>query len=128
MSRAIERARASLDDFLRTAAAPPPGTSNFGLKVRISDETNTEYFWVNTVSVQSAGFGGILGNEPRAVKKYKLGERIAFQRDQIVDWTYIDRSKGSPRMVGNFTACALLTKEPPAQAREYKERIGLACE
>jgi uncharacterized protein YegJ (DUF2314 family) len=98
------------------------------VKVRISDGTQNEYFWVNTVAPDGAGFTGILGNEPRLVKKHKLGERITFPRDQIVDWTYIDRSNGSARMVGNFTACAMLTKEPPAQAQEFKEWYGLTCE
>ncbi|MGZ8407195.1 MAG: hypothetical protein ACXWVJ_04125 [Caulobacteraceae bacterium] len=60
------------------------------------------------------------------MKKHKLGERIEFSRGQIADWTYIDGAKG--QMVGNFTGCALLTKEPPAQAEEFKRLYGLQCD
>ena len=31
-------------------------------------------------------------------------------------------------MMGNFTACALLTKEPPARAESFKRQYGLSCD
>jgi hypothetical protein len=31
------------------------------------------------------------------------------------------------KMYGNFTACALLTREPPQQAAEFRRRYGLEC-
>ena len=126
MRRAFEKARATLDTFLKEASAPREGNSSFALKVAVSDGQNTEYFWVNRFSNTGPNFVGHLGNEPRMVKKYKFDERFQFDREQIVDWTYIDTK--TRRMVGNFTACALLTKEPPAQAEEFKKRYGLVCE
>ena len=125
MKQSFERARATLDEFLRLAAAPREGTSSYSLKVAVSDGRSTEYFWVNRFSRTGDTFSGHLGNEPRLVKKYKFDERFSFRREQIVDWTYID-SKNS-RMLGNFTACALLTKEPPEQAKTFMERYGLSC-
>ena len=126
MRDAFRKAGATLDEFLSVAASPRAGTSGYALKVAISDGKNTEYFWVNGFSRARDRFTGILNNEPRLVKKHKLGERIEFSRDQIADWTYVDGS--SKRMIGNFTACALLTQEPPAQAEEFKLRYGLKCE
>ena len=32
------------------------------------------------------------------------------------------------RMHGNFTACALLSKEPPKEAEAFKKQYGLRCE
>jgi uncharacterized protein YegJ (DUF2314 family) len=126
MRRAFEQARATLDGFLKNASAPGEGTTSYALKVAVSDGRNTEYFWVNRFSNDGSAFSGYLGNEPRLVKKYKFDEKIVFDREQIVDWTYVD-TKNS-RMVGNFTACALLTMEPPAQAQEFRKRYGLTCE
>jgi uncharacterized protein YegJ (DUF2314 family) len=126
MRAAFTKAASTLNEFLRAAANPREGTSNYALKVAVSDGKKTEYFWVNTFSNDGDQFTGILNNEPRLVKKHKLGDRIAFARTQIADWTYIDRA--NRRMVGNFTACALLTKEPPAQAEEFKKTYGLQCE
>lgn len=126
MRRAFEKARATLDAFFREAASPRPGTSSYSIKVAVSDGKSTEYFWVNRFQGNGTTYSGHLGNEPRIVKKYKFGERFEFHRDQIVDWTYFDEEKR--RMFGNFTACALLSKEPLAQAEEFKKRYGLTCE
>lgn len=32
------------------------------------------------------------------------------------------------RMHGNFTACALLTKEPPEQRKDFMKQYGLRCD
>lgn len=126
MRKAFEQARASLDTFLGQAKSPAPGTDRYALKVAISDGQNTEYFWVVDFAGDGKQFTGVLNNEPRLVMKHRYGERIVFRRDQIADWTYMDAPQR--RMHGNFTACALLTKEPPAQAAEFKRQYGLRCD
>ncbi|MDZ4356303.1 MAG: DUF2314 domain-containing protein [Variovorax sp.] len=126
MRNAFAKARATLGEFLVKASNPPDGTASYALKVAISDGKNTEYFWVSNFSSGADRFTAVLSNEPRLVKTHKFGERISFRREQIADWVYIDRR--SRRMVGNFTACALLTKESPAHAEEFKRQYGLQCE
>lgn len=126
MRDAFEKARASLDTFLVQARSPAPGTDQYALKVAISDRTNTEYFWVIDFSGDGQQFTGVINNEPRLVRKHRFGEKIAFRREQIADWTFTDFEKR--RMNGNFTACALLTKESPAQAAEFKRQYGLRCD
>jgi uncharacterized protein YegJ (DUF2314 family) len=126
MRLAFERASATLDDFLLKAQSPVEGTSKYALKVAVSDGRNTEYFWVNRFTGSGDTFSGHLGNEPRMVKKYKFDEKFSFRRAQVVDWTYFDQRTAS--MVGNFTACALLTKESAANAEAFKRRYGFRCE
>lgn len=126
MRRAFEQAKASLDSFLAKAKDPAAGTDSYALKVAISDGQNTEYFWVVDFAGQGEQFTGVLNNQPRLVMKHRYGEKIAFRRDQIADWTYMDAN--NRRMHGNFTACALLTNEPPAQAAEFKRQYGLRCD
>lgn len=126
MRRAFERAAKTLPEFLQLASNPREGTTAYALKVAISDGRNTEYFWVNRFSKDGEVFSGVLNNEPRLVKKHKLGERITFKQAQIVDWTYVDSV--NRKMVGNFTACALLTREPPAEAAAFKRQYGLSCD
>lgn len=125
MQAAFSKARATLDDFLQKAAKPREGTSNYALKVAVSEGSNTEYFWVNRFAGDGDQFSGHLGNEPRIVKKYKFDERFTFKRSQIVDWTYLDQSANA--MLGNFTACALLTKETAANAEAFKRRYRFKC-
>lgn len=126
MRKAFEQAKASLDTFLAQAKAPATGSDSYALKVAVSDGRNTEYFWVADFTGDGEQFTGVLNNQPRLVMKHRYGEKIAFRRDQIADWTYMDTA--NRRMHGNFTACALLTKEPPAQAAEFKRQYGLRCD
>lgn len=126
MRQAMERAQATLDDFLIRAKHPAEGTSAYALKVAIREGRDTEYFWVNEFSWSDGSFTGRINNEPRLVKSVKLGELYKFTRSQIVDWTYIDEKSG--RTLGNFTACARLSMEPPTPADEFERRRGLACQ
>jgi uncharacterized protein YegJ (DUF2314 family) len=59
------------------------------------------------------------------VKTVKARDTHGFARADIVDWLYIDRPRR--RMHGNFTACALMTREPPKEAAALRKQLGLAC-
>jgi uncharacterized protein YegJ (DUF2314 family) len=122
---ATEKAQATLDDFLSKASQLPAGTSSYALKVRIQEGRDTEYFWVEEFTWSDSSFTGRINNEPRLVKGVKAGQIVKFSRSQIADWKYVDEKNG--KTFGNFTACALLSQEPPAQAEEIKRRDGLDC-
>jgi uncharacterized protein YegJ (DUF2314 family) len=126
MHKAFARAAKTLPGFLKLAANPKPGTSGYALKVGISDGRNTEYFWFGSIIRDGSSFTGILDNEPRLVMIHKNGDRVNFKERQIIDWTYVDEI--NKKMMGNFTTCALLLKEPPAQAARFKQQYGLSCE
>ena len=125
MKRAFEKARATLDGFLRKASEPEKGTSKYALKVAVSEGQNTEFFWVRNFQWSDGQFTGNLANEPQMVKKFRNGQRIEFGRELVVDWTYWDATQR--RTFGNFTACALLTKESPEEAHKFKAQLGLEC-
>lgn len=127
MKKAFAKASASLNDFLAIARAAAPTHTDFSMKVAISQGEKTEYFWVsNFVEKTDGSFEGDIANEPRMVKHVKLGQRHSFPRARIVDWTYIDTRTHA--MVGNFTLCALLTKESATQAGAMKKRYRLDCD
>jgi uncharacterized protein YegJ (DUF2314 family) len=60
------------------------------------------------------------------IRSVKKGQSYSFAKTEIVDWTYIDKSK--KKVVGNFTTCALLTKEPPGVAESIRKQYGLECD
>lgn len=126
MQRAFKKAHATLDDFLQKNRSHPPGTSDYAVKVGISDSGNTEYFWINDLSKQGDKFTGKINNEPRLVHTVRFGQNYTFTKSQIVDWVYLDSVKR--RMFGNFTACALLTKEPASAREAMRKQYGLVCD
>jgi uncharacterized protein YegJ (DUF2314 family) len=126
MKRAFAKARESLDAFVKLAAEKPADLGRFAVKVGINEGKDTEYFWITDFTQTGERFSGKIGNTPQMVKSVKLDQNYEFTRDQIVDWLYLDRSKR--KMVGNFTYCALLTKEPTAQAEAARKRFNLDCD
>jgi uncharacterized protein YegJ (DUF2314 family) len=126
MNRAFEKARATLDEFFALAKSPRAGTEAYAIKVAVTDGKNTEYFWVNEFDFDGDEMSGVLNNEPENVRKYRLGERFTFKRADVVDWTYMEPA--ARRMHGNYTACALLTHEDPAEAEEFRQQYGLRCD
>jgi uncharacterized protein YegJ (DUF2314 family) len=127
MQKAFARAAETLDEFLQKSKQASANHTSFALKVAVSQGADTEYFWVNSfVDKGDGAFEGNIGNEPRMVKTVQFGQRYAFPRSHIVDWTYIDKEQR--RMVGNFTLCALLTKESKRDADAMKQRFKLDCD
>lgn len=126
MKRAFTLAKNSLDAFLTKAAAPPAQTGGYALKVGVREGKNTEYFWISQFTSNGDKFSGKINNEPRLVKSVQFGQTYVFNRNQIVDWLYIDGV--AKRMYGNYTACALLEKESKANAEAVKKQYGMVCE
>ena len=124
MAAARSKARATLAQFLATARQPTPAMKNFALKVRVSDDHGVEYFWVTGFSSSGGRFSGKIDNTPRMVRSVTAGQIIQFGENEITDWMYMD----SGRMKGNYSACALLQREPKDQQEAVKNRFGLNCD
>lgn len=125
MQKAFASAKKTLPDFLQKAAKPAPGTEDYMLKVALTDGRNTEYFWMVDFKGSGNQYEATLANTPALVRGYRGGQRVSFKAAQIVDWMYMEPAKN--RMHGNFTACALLSKEPPKEAEAFKKQYGLNC-
>lgn len=126
MEIAYKRARETLPQFLKLAQAPLPNTSGFAVKVGIpyGNRNDAEFFWIAPFKPQGDKYIGIIGNTPRLAKTVKQGQAIEFAETEIVDWTYLENGK----MIGNYTACALLKREPPQQAAAFMKQYGLTCD
>jgi uncharacterized protein YegJ (DUF2314 family) len=125
MRKAFDAARSKLDEFLGKLRAPPAGIGGFAVKVGVRAGSDLEYLRVGKLSIDGDRLSGRIDNEPRTVKTLRAGDTFAFARGDIVDWLYIDRPRR--RMHGNFTACALMAREPPKEAATLRKRLGLSC-
>ncbi len=125
MQKAMERARAGLDDFLKKVSSPPPDTDQYSVKVRVSEGDSQEYLWLSNLKSQGDLWSGRIDNLP-VMRSVKKGQSYSFAKSEVVDWTYVDKSK--KKVVGNFTTCALLTKEPPGVAAAIRKQYGLECD
>jgi uncharacterized protein YegJ (DUF2314 family) len=121
---AMRKARETLPGFLKLARAPQPTMRGFAVMVAVLEGDDAEYFWITPFEQRKNGFAGRINNTPQLVKKVKLGQIVTFSEDEIVDWLY--QESGSMR--GNFTACAMLKREPPQEAEKFMKQFGLRCD
>ena len=124
MLAAMQKARSTLSDFLALANSPPPKTEGFSVKVAVREDEHVEYFWIIPFEKKEGHFSGRLNNRPRTVTNVTFGQTIAFAESEIVDWMYMDDGK----MKGSYTTCAILKKEPLAEAEALMKRYGLSCD
>ena len=123
MNAAIRKARATLDTFLATARKPPPGTSDFKLKVRFSDANGSEHMWVIPFRQVGARFEGRLSNTPEIIENLQNGQTVRFGRADISDWGYMKDGQ----QIGSYTVCALFKSMPAADVQRYKQDHGFVC-
>jgi uncharacterized protein YegJ (DUF2314 family) len=125
MEKAFRKARETLPEFLALARMPRPSVTGLSVKIPIPyGDGNAEFFWIASFEERDGQFSGRINNTPRSAKSVRLGQTISFKQDDIVDWTYQENG----RMVGNFTACAILTHEPRNEAEAFMKRFGLSCD
>jgi uncharacterized protein YegJ (DUF2314 family) len=124
MAAAFRKARETLPEFLAFARAPRPTATKLAVKIAIPDGDGNEYFWLTQFEPRGDKYAGRINNTPRSAKQVKFGQVVEFSEAEIVDWLYMEGGK----MRGNFTACAMLKREPADQVEAMKKQYGLSCE
>ena len=100
MNFAMEKARLTIGYFKRSLSHPLPGQTYFSLKAKITDGTEVEHLWLNTLSFDESGNAyGNVGNEPVNVKNVSMGKRIGVTSENISDWMIVENGK----LIGGYT-------------------------
>ena len=124
MAAAFRKARETLPEFLALARAPQSTATKLAVKIAIPDGDGNEYFWLTQFEPRGDKYAGRINNTPRSAKQVKFGQVVEFSEAEIVDWLYMEGGK----MRGNFTACAMLKREPADQVEAMRKQYGLSCE
>ncbi len=104
LAEAIEYARDSLPGFLALARRPTTTMQGFSVKVAVLANDTTEFLWIHPFAHVGEHFIGQIANTWRPKKGMKFDDTIAFTRDDIVDWMYVDEGI----VKGNYSARAFL--------------------
>jgi uncharacterized protein YegJ (DUF2314 family) len=117
MDRAIARARAETDEFLKVLAAGD--ADSFSVKAPITDANGTEHFWIANVRYENGVFIGLVGNDPGIVKNVTYGQEWRIKKADISDWMYV---RGE-RIHGGYTIDPLLGTWDKVQADELRRKL-----
>ena len=124
MAAAFRKARETLPEFLALVRARQTTVTKLAVKIAIPAGDDDEYFWLTQVGQHGNKYTGRINNTPRAAKQVTFGQVVQFAEAEIVDWLYMEGGK----MRGNFTACALLKREPADQVEAMRKQYGLSCD
>jgi uncharacterized protein YegJ (DUF2314 family) len=113
MLAAFAKARSETDNFIAIMIA---GTGDsYSVKVAVTDNGQTEYFWLDGLTYANGVFSGTIDNDPELVKNVKMGQPINVKKEDIYDWLYMKDGK----MYGNYTVRVLL----PKMSKEDADKI-----
>jgi uncharacterized protein YegJ (DUF2314 family) len=119
MQAAIDKARATADQFIAALANPKPAQTGFAVKIQAKDGAQNEHMWINSVRYQDGVFTGILNNDPKHVKNVKLGDQVKTAKNEISDWMYVENKK----LIGGYTIRVLRDNMPPEERREFERSV-----
>jgi uncharacterized protein YegJ (DUF2314 family) len=115
MKAAIEKAQASLGDFVRALGSPKSSQTGFSIKTPISDGKNTEHMWLNPVTFDGKKYHGTVNNQPDKVTGVKLGSKRSVEPQQVTDWMYLENKK----LVGGYTIRVVREKLAPKDREAF---------
>lgn len=118
MDAAIARARAEVDKFI--AILERRQGSDFNVKAPITDNGQTEHFWVVDVTYSNGTFEGTIDNEPGVVTNVRLGQKWRIAKGEISDWSF----KRDGKIHGNYTMRPLLKTMPKEEADMYRSMLA----
>jgi len=124
MQAAIAEAKRTLPEFWAVVDKTPEGVSGLAVKIEVTDQGKTEYFWLSPLAHEEGKLMGTVNNHPNAVQSVELGKRIEVPRDKICDWLYVREGK----IHGNFTIRPLLARMPREEAEKIRKRLASEAE
>jgi uncharacterized protein YegJ (DUF2314 family) len=116
MVAAIAKAHRTLPHFWQTFEKRDRGETNFSLKIKITDKTRVEHFWLTDIERQDGKVMGTINNAPNIVASVKRGDRLEIPEAKIQDWSYMRGGK----MIGNETIKPLFKMMRAGDAAQLK--------
>lgn len=111
MAAAVEKARATIDEFIAALKEPTETQDSFAVKLEVTDGDTSEFMWLTSVTYRDGTFTGTLNNEPRDLTTVSLGDELSVSKADIADWMYLDDG----RIAGGYSIRVVMQAAPPEQ-------------
>ncbi|MEM6798359.1 MAG: DUF2314 domain-containing protein [Planctomycetota bacterium] len=108
MVKAIDDARATVDQFIAALKSPKPAQNGLSVKALVEEGETGEHMWLTSLSYADGVFTGTINNAPAALTSIKFGDQFTVPKDEISDWMFIEGGK----LVGGYTIRALIELSP----------------
>jgi uncharacterized protein YegJ (DUF2314 family) len=124
MNLAIEKARNTVDEFIKNIQNPKQNQSYFSVKAMFTDGDNSEHIWLSDVVFDGNKFTGKIGNEPLEVKTVTFGDQVEVLPLKISDWMIVEDNK----LIGGYTIRVLRNTMTVDKKKEFDQTIPFKIE
>ncbi len=118
---ALQKAHATLPNFIKTLQKPKPSQSQFSIKCAVSDQGQKRHVWIDDITFDGKKFHGKLGNRLMD-KNTKPGNKVEVAPDGVSDWMYIENHK----LIGGYTLRAMRDSLSPQEKKEFDKSLTFA--
>jgi uncharacterized protein YegJ (DUF2314 family) len=121
MNAAIEKAKSTVDDFVRAFHTQKPGTKDFYAKKPFSTPSGgIEHMWIEVLEEKNGVLTGRVSNEAEETKEVTVGQMVTLKVSEISDWKYQDGVK----LVGGFTIRYFVERMTPKERDVFLKQSG----
>ncbi len=121
MNAAIEKAKATVGDFVRAFHAQKPGTTDFCVKKPYPTPSGgQEHMWIEVTGEEAGVLHGVVVNEAEDTREVKNGQEVSLCITEISDWKYQEGKK----LIGGYTIRYFVEKMAPKEREEFLKQAG----
>jgi len=121
MNAAIEKAKATVGDFVRAFQAQKAGAKDYYVKKPFRTPAGEqEHMWIEVTKVENGVLQGQVANEAEETREVKMGQRVSLKTSEISDWKYQDGNK----LIGGYTIRYFVDKMSPKEREAFLKDAG----
>ena len=121
MNAAIEKAKATVDDFVRAFHAQNPSAKDYFVKKPYRTPAGEmEHMWIEVLKEENAVLSGRIANEAEETREVKIGQIVSLKISEISDWKYQDGKK----LIGGFTIRYFVERMSPKEREAFLKEAG----
>jgi len=121
MKAAIEKAKATIDEFVQAFHAQKPNAKEFFVKKPYPTPTGgEEHMWIEVIEEEKGVLKGRIANDAEDTREVKIGQMVSLKVSEISDWKYQDGNK----LVGGYTIRYFIEKMSPKEREAFFKEAG----
>lgn len=121
MNAAVEKAKATVDDFVRAFHAQKAGAKDYFVKKPYQTPTGgMEHMWIEVLKEENGVLNGRIANDAEETREVSRGQMVSLQTSEISDWKYQDGNK----LIGGFTIRYFIEKMSPKERETFLKEAG----
>jgi len=93
MIAAVQKAKDTWPEFVAAFNEKADDCSNFGAKVKMTVDGETEFIWLEVIGLEPRYVHGKLANDPVALGDLQLGSQVEVPLEDVQDWCYLKNAE-----------------------------------